>query len=104
MAASTTARTQSVLPGRVGQPFPGHAPGLLQGAAFRLVANPVYEVAISSVDRLKTLGLEFAAWNRVGPCAAAACIMVGLFSGGAILLVANYNLALYASYWSGISR
>ena len=49
LAASTTARTQSVLPGRVGQPFPGHAPGLLQGAAFRLLSNSVYKVTAALI-------------------------------------------------------
>ena len=58
--------------------------GLIEACAFLLVA-------ISSTGKLKNLGLEFANWNRVGGRAAAACVVVGLFAGGAIVAVASLS-------------
>ena len=58
--------------------------GLIEACTFLLVA-------ISSVGKLKSLGLEFVNWNRVGRRAAAACVVVGLLAGGAIVVVASLS-------------
>jgi membrane protease YdiL (CAAX protease family) len=58
--------------------------GLIEACAFLLVA-------ISSTGKLKSLGLEFANWNRVRGRAAAACVVVGLLAGGAIVAVASLS-------------
>ena len=58
--------------------------GLIEACAFLLVA-------ISSTGKLKSLGLEFANWNRVCGRAAAACVVMGLFAGGAIVVVASLS-------------
>ena len=58
--------------------------GLIEACAFLLVA-------ISSTGKLKSLGLEFANWNRVGRRAAVACVVVGILAGGAIVVVASLS-------------
>jgi membrane protease YdiL (CAAX protease family) len=58
--------------------------GLIEACAFLLVA-------ISSTGKLNSLGLEFANWNRVGRTAAAACVISGLFAGGAIVALASLS-------------
>jgi membrane protease YdiL (CAAX protease family) len=59
----------------------GQIVGLIEACAFLLVA-------ISSTGKLKSLGLEFAYWNRLGSRAAAACVVAGLLAGGSIVAVA----------------
>ena len=58
--------------------------GLIETCAFRLVA-------ISSAGNPKSLGLEFASWNRIGRRAAAACVAAGLVAGGSIVVVASLS-------------
>jgi len=48
-------------------------------------------VAISSAGKLKSLGLEFASWNRIGRGAASRCVAVGLLAGGLIVAVASLS-------------
>jgi membrane protease YdiL (CAAX protease family) len=62
----------------------GQIAGLTEACAFLLVA-------ISSTGKLKSLGLEFANWNRMGTGAAAACVVAGLLAGGSIVAVANIS-------------
>src|SRR5437016_5760176 len=54
--------------------------GLIETCAFLL---------ISSTGKLKSLGLEFASWNRVSPGVAVACVVIGLFAGCVIVGVAG---------------
>jgi membrane protease YdiL (CAAX protease family) len=56
--------------------------GLIETCAFLLVA-------MSSTGKLKSLGLEFASWNRVGPGVAAVCVVAGLLAGCVIVGVAG---------------
>src|SRR5258708_28949620 len=42
-------------------------------------------IAYISLSKLKTLGLEFVEWNRIGPRAIAACTLTGLVSAVAII-------------------
>src|SRR5208337_2172343 len=58
--------------------------GLVEACAFLLVA-------ISSTGKLKSLGLEFANWNRICWRAAAACIGAGLLAGISIVAVARLS-------------
>jgi membrane protease YdiL (CAAX protease family) len=58
--------------------------GLVEACAFLLVA-------ISSTGKLKSLGLEFANWNRICRRAVAACIGAGLLAGGSIVAVARLS-------------
>ena len=58
--------------------------GLVEACAFLLVA-------ISSAGKLKSLGLEFANWNRICWRAAAACIGAGLLAGVSIVAVARLS-------------
>jgi membrane protease YdiL (CAAX protease family) len=46
-------------------------------------------LAISSTGRLKTLGLEFIAWERITRNAAAICALSGLAAGGAVTIIAK---------------
>ena len=46
-------------------------------------------VAYLSLGKLRTLGLEFVEWNRIGRRAIAACTLAGLVAGGAIIGVAR---------------
>jgi membrane protease YdiL (CAAX protease family) len=46
-------------------------------------------VACISVGKLRTLGLEFVEWNRIGRRAIAACTLAGLVAGVAIIGVAR---------------
>jgi membrane protease YdiL (CAAX protease family) len=62
----------------------GQIVGLIEAGAFLLVA-------ISSAGKLKSLGLEFANWNRIGSRAAAACVVAGLLAGGSIAAVASIS-------------
>ena len=62
----------------------GQIAGLIEACAFLLVA-------ISSAGKLKSLGLEFAKWNRIGCRAAAACVVAGLLAGGSIVAVAGLS-------------
>src|ERR1019366_3937128 len=62
----------------------GQIAGLIEACAFLLVA-------ISSTGKLKSLGLEFANWNRIGSRAAAACVVAGLLAGGSIVAVASLS-------------
>jgi membrane protease YdiL (CAAX protease family) len=62
----------------------GQIVGLIESGAFLLVA-------ISSAGKLKSLGLEFANWNRIGSRAAAACVVAGLLAGGSIVAVAGLS-------------
>jgi membrane protease YdiL (CAAX protease family) len=63
----------------------GQIAGLIEAGAFLLVA-------ISSTGKLKSLGLEFANWNRIGSSrAAAACVVAGLLAGGSIVAVASIS-------------
>ncbi len=62
----------------------GQIVGLIETCAFLLVA-------ISSTGKLKSLGLKFANWNRVGSRAAAACVVAGLLAGGSIVAVASLS-------------
>jgi membrane protease YdiL (CAAX protease family) len=58
--------------------------GLVESCAFLMVA-------ISSTGKLKSLGLEFANWNRICRRAAATCIGAGLLAGVSIVAVANLS-------------
>ena len=58
--------------------------GLIEACAFLLVA-------VSSAGKLKSLGLEFVDWNRVGRGVATACVVVGLFAGCGIAAVAGLS-------------
>ena len=58
--------------------------GLVEACAFLLVA-------ISSAGKLKSLGLEFANWNRICRRAAASCIGAGLLAGVSIVAVARLS-------------
>jgi membrane protease YdiL (CAAX protease family) len=58
--------------------------GLIETCAF-------LAVAISSTGKLKSLGLEFASWNRIGRGAAVACVLAGLLAGGMIVAVASIS-------------
>jgi hypothetical protein len=62
----------------------GQIAGLIEACAFLLVA-------ISSTGKLKSLGLEFAYWNRLGSRAAAACVVAGFLAGGSIVAVASLS-------------
>jgi len=62
----------------------GQIAGLIEACAFLLVA-------ISSASKLKSLGLEFANWNRIGSRAAGACVVAGLLAGGSIVAVASLS-------------
>ena len=62
----------------------GQIVGLIEACAFLLVA-------ISSTGKLKSLGLEFANWNRIGTGAAVACVVAGLLAGGSIVAVASIS-------------
>ena len=62
----------------------GQIVGLIEAGAFLLVA-------ISSTGKLKSLGLEFAYWNRLGSRAAAACVVAGFLAGGSIVAVASIS-------------
>ncbi|MFN7998442.1 MAG: CPBP family intramembrane glutamic endopeptidase [Bryobacteraceae bacterium] len=55
--------------------------GLIEACAFLLIA-------ISSTGKLKSLGLEFAHWNRVGTRIAVLCALAGMVAGGVIVAVA----------------
>jgi len=46
-------------------------------------------VAVSSTGKLKSLGLEFAHWNRVARSDAIVCAVAGLVAGGVIVVVAS---------------
>src|SRR5260370_32669552 len=46
-------------------------------------------VACISLSKLRTLGLEFVEWNRIGRRAIAACTLTGLVAGVAIIGVAR---------------
>ena len=48
-------------------------------------------IAYVSLGKLRSLGLEFAEWNRVGRSAVAACTVAGLVAGGAIVEVAKLS-------------
>ena len=48
-------------------------------------------LAISSTGRLKTLGLEFIAWERITRNAAAICALSGLAAGGAVTIIAKLS-------------
>jgi membrane protease YdiL (CAAX protease family) len=56
--------------------------GLIETCAFLVVA-------ISSTGKLKSLGLELASWNRVGPGVTLMCVAAGLFAGCVIVGVAS---------------
>ena len=58
--------------------------GLVEACAFLLVA-------ISSIGKLKSLGLEFANWNRIGRRVAASCLGAGLLAGVSIVAVARLS-------------
>jgi membrane protease YdiL (CAAX protease family) len=58
--------------------------GLIETAVFLVVA-------VSSAGKLGSLGLEFADWNPVSPCVAAACVAAGLFAGSMVILVAKLS-------------
>jgi membrane protease YdiL (CAAX protease family) len=62
----------------------GQIVGLIEACAFLLVA-------ISSAGKLKSLGLEFANWNRIGSRAATVCVVAGLLAGSSILAVASLS-------------
>ena len=51
--------------------------GLIEAAAFFLVA-------VSSAGRLKTLGLEFIAWERISLKAIGVCVVYGLVAGAPV--------------------
>src|ERR1039458_6476903 len=53
----------------------GQIVGIIEACAFLLVA-------ISSTGKLKSLGLEFANWNRIGTRAAGAWVVAGLLARG----------------------
>jgi len=48
-------------------------------------------IAYVSLGKLRSLGLEFVLWNRVGRNAVAVCIVAGLVAGGAIVEVAKLS-------------
>jgi membrane protease YdiL (CAAX protease family) len=48
-------------------------------------------VAISSAGHLKTLGLEFIAWERIRECAVVVCAGVGVMAGLGILGIARLS-------------
>ena len=58
--------------------------GLIEACAFLVVA-------ISSAGRLKSLGLEFTAWNRVGRRGSLGSLAMGLFAGCCIVAVAGIS-------------
>jgi membrane protease YdiL (CAAX protease family) len=58
--------------------------GLVEACAFLLVA-------ISSTGKLKSLGLEFANWNRICRRSVVSCIAAGLFAGVSIVAVARLS-------------
>ena len=58
--------------------------GLIEACAFLVVAA-------SSAGKLKSLGLEFVAWNRVGRRDAASSLAMGLVAGCCILAVASLS-------------
>lgn len=58
--------------------------GLIEACAFLVVA-------VSSASKLKSLGLEFVAWNRVGRRDAASSLAMGLLAGCCILAVASLS-------------
>jgi membrane protease YdiL (CAAX protease family) len=62
----------------------GQIAGLIEACAFLLVA-------ISSTGKLKSLGLEFANWNRIGSRAATVCVVAGLLAGSSIVSVASLS-------------
>jgi len=61
-----------------------HIAGLIEACAFLVVA-------VSSAGKLKSLGLEFAAWNHVGRRGAAISLAMGLLAGCCILAVAGLS-------------
>src|SRR5579872_3130148 len=58
--------------------------GLIEASAFLVVA-------VSSDGKLKSLGLEFVAWNRVDRRAALGSLAMGLFAGCCIVTVAGLS-------------
>jgi membrane protease YdiL (CAAX protease family) len=48
-------------------------------------------LAISSTGQLKTLGLEFIAWERITRNATAVCALSGLAAGGAVTIIARLS-------------
>jgi membrane protease YdiL (CAAX protease family) len=58
--------------------------GLIETCAFLVLA-------ISSTGRLKTLGLEFVAWDRISRKAIALCALCGLAAGGAVIAIARLS-------------
>jgi membrane protease YdiL (CAAX protease family) len=58
--------------------------GLIEAAAF-------FFVAVSSAGRLKTLGLEFIAWERISLNAMGVCAVYGLVAGSAAIAVARLS-------------
>ena len=61
-----------------------HIAGLIEACAFLVVA-------VSSAGKLKSLGLEFVAWNRVGRRDAASSLAMGFVAGCCILAVASLS-------------
>jgi len=58
--------------------------GLIEACAFLVVA-------VSSAGKLKSLGLEFVAWNRVDRRSAMSSLAMGLFAGCCIVAVAGLS-------------
>ena len=58
--------------------------GVIEACGFFLIAWV-------SLGKLRTLGLEFVDWNRVGRSAVATCTVAGLVAGGAIVEVAKLS-------------
>ena len=58
--------------------------GLIEACAFLVVA-------VSSAGKLKSLGLEFVAWNRVGRRGVVGSLAMGLFAGCCIVVVAGVS-------------
>src|SRR4029453_11980127 len=58
--------------------------GLIEACGFLMVA-------VSSLGRLKGLGLEFIAWERIPRRAITVCISSGLLAGSIIVVVARWS-------------
>ena len=58
--------------------------GLIEAGSFLLIA-------VCSLGKLRTLGLEFVRWNSVSRSAVAVCALAGLLAGGAIVVVATLS-------------
>jgi membrane protease YdiL (CAAX protease family) len=58
--------------------------GLIETCAFLILA-------VLSMGKLKTLGLEFVAWERITRKATALCALCGLAAGAAVIVIARFS-------------